>query len=169
MRKCKDTLTSLQLNDCEEIDLSPLKNSKALTHLAIENCSQANMEVISTFQNLQELVTDNQYLLQRAITMKSLKSLILHEIYSQFPPSLQCINFKLAIDTAWIKRILDNHPQIKEVTLIIPSNRHHVALLLKEYKNVKFNFTKNFSMDQTTTFEYDFQLLFSQEQQELDQ
>ncbi|TNV82297.1 hypothetical protein FGO68_gene17612 [Halteria grandinella] len=165
IKRCKDTLTSLYFSSCDETDLKPLKFSKALTHLAIENCSLDTLEVIATLEQLQHLETENKDLLELVKAMKSLKSLKysgsnLNCANFKFPSSLTSLHFQESIRTAGLKTLLQIHPLIREVTLPIPSKRHQVAELLIEYKNIKFNFTYNHNVSQSMSFIDDFNLLY---------
>ncbi|TNV80677.1 hypothetical protein FGO68_gene579 [Halteria grandinella] len=128
---------------------------------------------MSTFEIPQELETETAELYDLAKTMKSLQTfnLLDNDIRDlELPPSLQnFIYLENQICTTDLQSLLDKYPHIKEVTVIIPTDRQKVVQLLQNYKEVKFNFTKNRFMNPIVKIDDAFYQMYPQKKEEQSQ
>ncbi|TNV83283.1 hypothetical protein FGO68_gene5398 [Halteria grandinella] len=146
LNKSKDTLSSLSCN--AKVDLSPLRNSTLLRKLKIVgyifNSYDATLEVIRTFNNLQELQTrDDRVLLQfsKSQTLKTLRwGDTLNEI-NDLPQSVTKVISTECNTFDEVKQFLEKNPFVKEVETIVYD--YTAAQLLDKFKHVKFNFNIN--------------------------
>ncbi|TNV83157.1 hypothetical protein FGO68_gene594 [Halteria grandinella] len=145
LNKCKDTLRSL--NCPTKIDLSPLRNSKQLKQLNIGgNINQANLEVIMTFENLEDLkiLIDNEIidLFKLSQTLKTLRLMSVKngEQILILPESVTTVQLDYWNDKfELIQEFLEQNPFVLELNVSL-YYKHYVAYLLDSFKHLKFNF-----------------------------
>ncbi|TNV83711.1 hypothetical protein FGO68_gene812 [Halteria grandinella] len=153
LKKSKDTLRLLKYDG--EIDLSPLRNSKVLRQLYIEgDISDANLEVIGTFQNLQDLASEDMRILELLQNFKSLKKFKIkgelgENIIEALPQTIQTLDIQYFKSLEMIKLLLQHNPILNEITSKIIS-KEDIAYLLYEFKNIKFNINLNATMNLLT-------------------
>ncbi|TNV82993.1 hypothetical protein FGO68_gene3749 [Halteria grandinella] len=151
--KNKDTLKSIKCSHA--FDFSNLKNSKCIRKLDISKCSDDSLNIIDSLQNLQELSTKNNRIVQRFKQSKTLekfefKDCLRKSSIKVLPESIKIVTLNGSNEFNSVKEFLDNNPQVKEITLTIDL-MHQIAYLLHDYKHIKFNFlgdTNLFTMHQ---------------------
>ncbi|TNV83234.1 hypothetical protein FGO68_gene4072 [Halteria grandinella] len=157
LNKSKHTLSLLSCN--AEIDLSPLRNSTQLRTLRLyKNIDDANLEVIKTFNNLQELQTkDKKVLLQfsKSQTLKTLRWAKTLNYINDLPQSVtKVISTSCQNKFDQIKQFLEKNPFVKELEISVQGLA--AGQLPDKYKHVKFNFIQiyqsSFTFKQCKTY-----------------
>ncbi|TNV73576.1 hypothetical protein FGO68_gene4647 [Halteria grandinella] len=140
INKSKDALSSLSCN--AKVDLSPLRNSTQLRKLKIVgNIDDAILEVIRTFNNLQELQTcDNRVLLQfsKSQTLKTLRWGITLKYINDLPQSVTKVKSTSENTFDEVKQLLEKNPFVKELETQVSCLA--APQLPDKFKTVKFNF-----------------------------
>ncbi|TNV83310.1 hypothetical protein FGO68_gene4308 [Halteria grandinella] len=149
LNKSKDTLSSLECY--ADVDLSPLRNSTQLRTLRIHerlllfigrmDINNANLEVIRTFNNLQELKTKDQKVLLQFSKSQTLKTLRWDNTLSKIDDLPQSVTKVSAFGITTFdeaNQFLEKNPFVKELEISVQA--HVATQLLDKFKHVKFNF-----------------------------
>ncbi|TNV82756.1 hypothetical protein FGO68_gene11752 [Halteria grandinella] len=140
LNKSKHTLSSLQFKG--NVDLSSLRNSTQLRKLKIdENIGDANLEIIRTFNNLQELETEDKKVLHKFSKSQILQTLRWNKTFNlidDLPQSVTKVILRSLRSIDQVKQFLEKNPFVKEVETIVYD--YTAAQLLDKFKHVKFNF-----------------------------
>ncbi|TNV82898.1 hypothetical protein FGO68_gene7630 [Halteria grandinella] len=139
VKKSKDTLRSLTCTG--DVDLTPLRNSQELRRLNIEgNTTNANLEVIETFYNLEDLTTNNYSIIEMIKYSKTIKTVSFRDAREnlKFPFSVKTVHFQCSSSFKYIQSFLEQNPFIREVSTEL-MNWHEFAQLLHKFPHIKFN------------------------------
>ncbi|TNV73612.1 hypothetical protein FGO68_gene8233 [Halteria grandinella] len=141
LNKSKDTLSYLQCD--ADVDLSSLRNSTQLTKLKIDgyNIDYANLKVIRTFTNLQELETTIKRVvgkLNESKTLKILRWLSNLDQIDDLPQSVTKVISTGEYTFDQFKQFLEKNPYVKELEAFV--SFHTAAQLFDKFKHVNFNF-----------------------------
>ncbi|TNV83339.1 hypothetical protein FGO68_gene8412 [Halteria grandinella] len=141
IKKSKDTLSYLSCDG--KVDLSSLRNSTQLRTLMIIGFTidDANLNVILTFTNLEELGTHDKRIVAQFNESQTLKKLWWSNIdggIDDLPQSVtKVITYQLNTFDQ-VKQFLEKNPFVKELELYV--SNHVAAQLLDKFKHIKFNF-----------------------------
>ncbi|TNV83108.1 hypothetical protein FGO68_gene1316 [Halteria grandinella] len=146
--KSKDTLQSFKCN--KGVDLTPLKDSKILRALQISRCpNYANVDTIKTFQNLQELSTDDERVISSLNPSEKLKTF--GELNFRFKNGIKALPLSIAnirLDGKKtfkiLKALFEEYPQIRDASLELQM-RHEAAYLLDMFPHINFTFTHDYN------------------------
>ncbi|TNV73504.1 hypothetical protein FGO68_gene2683 [Halteria grandinella] len=140
--------------------MSSLRNSTQLTKLRIfEDIYDANLEVIRTFTNLEELETKDTRVLAQLNESKTLKILKCTDYLDQdddLPQSVTTVITGYHYTFYEVEEFLEKNPFVKELETCV--SFHTAAQLPDKFKHVKFNFTINrsfFTFKQCYTYLHD--------------
>ncbi|TNV83257.1 hypothetical protein FGO68_gene8231 [Halteria grandinella] len=146
LNKSKDTLQVLKCGNRD--NLSPLKNSQQLKNLRINGkfkgpIDAANLEVIATFYNLEELETKDERIVRLFNQSQTLKTLIFTGIrvdhVKNLPESVTKVVLGQRGSFNEIKAFLEQNPFVKEIN--IQTHNIVAASLLEKFKHIKFTFS----------------------------
>ncbi|TNV83372.1 hypothetical protein FGO68_gene6842 [Halteria grandinella] len=150
VKKSKNTLRSLQCKG--KVNLTPLRFSTQLRKLSIYgDIDDANLEVIGTFENLEELKTYDQRIVGLFNKSQTLKTLIYsgdslakiqdlpHSLTKADVYSVDC-TFKI------IEKFLEQNPFVKELQISDLFN-HDTVQLLQQFQHVKFDFSFDYDLN----------------------
>ncbi|TNV82900.1 hypothetical protein FGO68_gene2580 [Halteria grandinella] len=142
LKKCKATLRYLECNG--SIDLTPLMNSGELRELELfEDTSDANLQLLRTFQNLEALYIDNI----RVTEISDLSQKLMTQEFSRLddkniialPQSVTTVKILSQQKLSSLKLFLDKNPCVKYVTIDLEYT-FEAALLIDKYRHIQFNF-----------------------------
>ncbi|TNV74666.1 hypothetical protein FGO68_gene12051 [Halteria grandinella] len=140
LSKSKHTLSSLSCNDI--VDLSPLRNSTQLRTLIIEgNIDEAHLDVIRTFNNLQELQTWENRVLAELSKSQKFQTLRWNSYLIEIDDLPQSVTKVLTFGITTFEQanqFLEKNPFVKELGIHVDD--YTAAQLFDKFKHVKFNF-----------------------------
>ncbi|TNV83255.1 hypothetical protein FGO68_gene7554 [Halteria grandinella] len=146
LNKSKDTLSLLSCDG--KVDLSPLWNSTILRKLIIDaNMNDANLFVIQTFSNLEELQTGDNGTLAKFNNCQRLKTLRWNQSINKIddlPLSVTTL-ISLEVNTFdQVKQLIEKNSQVKKLEIKVSNIA--AAQLLDKFKNAEIIFDLNRSL-----------------------
>ncbi|TNV83286.1 hypothetical protein FGO68_gene7359 [Halteria grandinella] len=143
LQKCKTTLRSFECKG--SVDLSPLINSDVLIKLNVNgDISDANLQIMKTFSNLQELEISDDTILDLSEISQTLKIFRFCDIFVSsnimvLPKSVTTVELRFDETLNSLELFLGQNPSIRQVTIHL-QYWHEVAILLDKYRYIQFNF-----------------------------